>query len=162
MTTSPSTASGRAFAALAIALTGALLLSGCFVLRQDQEFAIGTESNRANLVIHRTYSASLDRDLIHGHGVQVARDVVLAASPSSFSLSGVYGRICWLNPALCIGVYALAHTVMSWWRSDVRGRGDFHEAMHEARVENKCFAWTFVAGSGRNFTVKPRGNSGCR
>lgn len=57
--------SGRRFVAVAVALVGALLLSGCFALRQGREFTVGDEPNRVSLVIHRPYTASLDETAVH-------------------------------------------------------------------------------------------------
>ena len=145
------------------AVTAALLLSGCFVLTQNQTFAVGTESNRANLVIYEGVSEVIDNVAIHNGSVAIARQLVLDRTPSSFSIpTSVRVMACSLGVAGCVAQATLPGLVMSWWRSDVRNRGDFHEAVHQARVENKCFAWTFVALTGRNFTVKPHGNSGCR
>lgn len=146
-----------------VALAASLLLSSCFVLIQGEMFAVGTESNRANLVVHRTYSRSLDLDGIHGIGVARTRQMVINATPSSFRIPlAARAMACSLGVAGCVAQATLPGLVRSWWLNDVRYRGDFGEALHQARVENKCFAWTFVAISGRNFTVKPRGNSGCR
>lgn len=153
--------STRKLATIAVALAVSLVLSSCVLFRQGNEFAVGAESNRVNLVVYRTPSEALDT-LIHAKGSTMARNLLVDVTPSTISISGVYGPICAINPPLCIGTVLLARQVVSWWKSDVRNRGDFHEAMHEANAENKCFAWTFVAFSGRNFTVKPSGNSGCR
>lgn len=153
--------STRKLATIAVALAVSLVLSSCVLFRQGNEFAVGAESNRVNLVVFRAPSAALDH-FSHTDGTTAARNLLIDVTPSHISISGVYGRICALNPPLCVGAVLLARQVVSWWRSDVRNRGDFHEALHEAKAENKCFAWTFVAYSGRNFTVKPSGNSGCR
>jgi hypothetical protein len=153
--------STRKLATIAVALAVSLVLSSCVLFRQGNEFAVGAETNRVNLVVYRAPSAALDQ-YSHASGTTAARNLLIDVTPSRISITGVYRTICLVNPTLCVGSLLLARQVVSWWRSDVRNRGDFHEALHEAKAERKCFAWTFVAFSGRNFTVKPSGNSGCR
>lgn len=144
---------------VAVALA-ALVLSSCLVLKQDQSFAIGTEAHRANLVVYVTQSTYLDhvRTL---EGTTVARNTLLAATPTSISLPpAVMTVLCSANPALCVAGDYVPDLVLSWFRSDVRNRSDFANDLSSAARQQDCFAWTFVPS--RNFTTKPTGNSGCR
>lgn len=145
-----------------IAIVAAVLLAGCLVLIQNNTFAIGTESNRANLVLH-VGTTNVVHFIIDDQSVSAARNAVLAATPSSLSIpTAVRVIACSLGVAGCVAQWLLPDLVMSWWKDDVRNRGDFAEAVDDAVASDDCFAWTFVAGSGRNFTHKPPGNSGCK
>jgi hypothetical protein len=157
---SPTVLRGRRLLALAMVVVASLLLSSCLVLHQGDGFAIGTETTRVNLVLFRNVTV-LEDAVVHASGTSEARRQILAATPSSIHLSGsVMATICAVAGLLCLAAPTAARIVLSWWRSDVRNRSDFHEALHEGRAEDKCFAWTFAPS--RNFTVKSRGTSGCR
>lgn len=146
-----------------VALIAAMLLSGCFVLVQNETFAIGTETNRANLVVYRDPSRFIEVNVIHTSGVTNARNVVIDHTPDRIDVPhSVRALACAMGATSCVAVHLFPSVVRSQWVSDVRGRGDFHGAMYEAASGGRCFAWTFVAASGRNFTTKPVGNSGCR
>jgi hypothetical protein len=134
--------------------------SSCIVLVQDDTFAIGTESYRANLVLYVETTDVLDV-VRREYGTQVARDLVLSQAPPSLHLPGpVMAVLCGANPALCVAGDYVPDLVLSWFRSDVRNRSDFGTNLSSAAGQNKCFAWTIVPS--RNFTEKPVGNSGCR
>lgn len=150
----------RTFAAATTIFLASMLASSCIVLVQDETFAIGTESHRANLVIYVDPTSILDQ-VRQQHGTTVARDLVLAQAPGSIRLpSTVMAMLCAANPALCVAGSYVPNLVLSWFRSDVRNRSDFGTNLASAADQGDCFAWTFVPS--RNFTEKPIGNSGCR
>ena len=134
-----------------------VISSSCIVLVQDDTFAIGTESYRANLVIYVETTDVLDV-VRREYGTQVARDLVLSQAPPSLSLPGpVMAVLCSANPALCVAGDYVPDLVPSWFRSDVRNRSDFGTNLSSAAGQDECFAWTIVPS--RNFTEKPVGNS---
>jgi hypothetical protein len=149
----------RPFVAVLLAAFVAVT-SSCIVLVQDDTFAIGTESYRANLVVYVETTSVLDW-VRREHGTQVARDLVLSQTPPSLHLPGpVMAVLCGANPALCVAGDYVPDLVLSWFRSDVRNRSDFGTNLSSAASQGKCLAWTIVPS--RNFTEKPVGNSGCR
>lgn len=152
----------RTLVACAVTLIGAVLLSGCFALRQGREFTVGSEPNRVSLVIHRPYAASLDDVAFHDFDEETGRQTILGASPATIDVSDVYDQVCGLDQRLCIGPEALSELVTTWWRADVQQRPELHDALHQARTEDMCLAWTFVSITGRYFTTKPRGTAGCQ
>lgn len=145
---------------LAAAVVAALVSASCIVLVQNETFAVGTETNRANLVIYVDTTAVLEVVRVNA-GTQKARDVVLARTPQHLHLPNkVMTLLCLVNTVLCAAGDRVPDIVLSWFRSDVRNRGDFGGNLADAARQGDCFAWTFVPQ--RNFTEKPIGNSGCR
>ena len=134
--------------------------SSCIVLVQDDTFAIGTESYRANLVVYVHTTEVLDL-VRREYGTQAARDLVLSQTPPAITLPApVVVVLCAANTALCVAGDYVPNLVLSWFRSDVRNRSDFGTNLSSAAGQHKCFAWTIVPS--RNFTEKPVGNSGCQ
>lgn len=143
--------SRRPLAAVLLAVLVAVT-SSCIVLVQDDTFAIGTESHRANLVVYVETTEVLDT-IRREHGTQLARDLVLSQAPPTLRLPGpVMAVLCGANPALCVAGDYVPDLVLSWFRSDVRNRGDFGTNLASAAAQNDCFAWTIVPS--RNFTEK--------
>ncbi|MCA8972845.1 MAG: hypothetical protein KDB21_13345 [Acidimicrobiales bacterium] len=137
------------------------LLSSCFVLKQTETFAIGTESTRLNLVVFVSPSNILDQVRVKD-GTAAARKLVLAAAPDSLSLTSTQLALACAvgGAALCAAAHLVPGVLLSWFKSDVRNRSDFGSDLKSAAAQKDCFAWTAVPG--RNFTTKPPGNSGCK
>jgi hypothetical protein len=144
-----------------VALVLAVVLSSCFVLKQGETFAIGTETNRLNLVVYASATSVLDQ-VRAKDGTRAARDVVLAAAPDDLSLTTAQLAVaCAVGGAgLCAASHLVPGILLSWFKSDVRNRSDFGSDLAAAARQKDCFAWTALPG--RNFTTKPSGNSGCR
>ena len=78
-----------------------LVLSSCFVLKQNETFAIGTETNRLNLVIFVDWTGVLDEYRVQ-NGSTKTRNLVLEQTPQSISLSaGQKALACTLSAAAC-------------------------------------------------------------
>lgn len=150
----------RGSQALAVLLS-MMVLSGCFVLKQGETFAIGTETNRLNLVVFVGPTAVLDQ-VRANDGTTAARNLVLDQSPKTLSLSTTQLALaCALGGAsLCVAAYLIPGVLLSRFKSDVRNRSDFGGDLAAAARQDDCFAWTALPG--RNFTTKPPRNSGCR
>jgi hypothetical protein len=143
----------------AAALLAILLLGGCFRLVEHDTYAIGFETNRANLVIHAQHTRAL-RDLARRDGPKAARNVILAVTPKAFPISTRQRLLlCTISTALCLSAPQLGATVTRWFRSDIAHRRDFPEALSHAGGRGRCFAWTFLPR--RNLTHKGLGTAGC-
>lgn len=140
----------------------ALTATGCFTLIDNKNHGVGTETNRVNVVVYRKATNFLD-DQVHRTSVSATRQLLVDVSPDKIRISTaqkvlvcslIGGLVCLLT------LDELMDVVLSWFKDDVRNRSDFHEALHQAKGEAKCFAWTFAPS--RNFTVKSNGTSGCK
>jgi hypothetical protein len=141
------------------ALLAILLLGGCFRLVEHDTYAVGFESNRANLVIHANHTRLL-HDLARRDGAKAARNVILAVTPKAFPISTRQRLLlCTISTALCLSAPQIGATMMRWFRSDIGHRRDFGEALSQAGGSRRCFAWTFLPR--RNLTHKGLGTSGC-
>jgi hypothetical protein len=137
-----------------------LLTTGCFALTSERNHGIGVEANRANLVV---YTVATDHLYNEGQakGSRHARQLLIDATPSRIPITRLQrAAICTLSVPLCISADLIGRTLISWFKSDIRNRGDFWEALSYASTHDRCFAWTFVPR--RNLTHKGRGTAGCR
>jgi len=152
--------SSRRFVAPIVALATALVATGCLTLTSGRNYAIGFETNRANLVVHTAASKAL-YDLGKAAGSQAARDALLQGTPDRIPISAAQRiAICGVSAFLCLSADQIGRTLVGWFRSDIRNRSDFWEAVSAAGRDRRCFAWTFVPR--RNLTHKGLGTSGCR
>lgn len=152
--------SSRPLVATVVALATALLATGCLTLTSGRNYAIGFETNRANLVVHTAASKAL-YDLGRAKGSQAARGALLSGTPDRIPISGAQRlAICAASAALCLSADHIGRMLVGWFRSDVRHRSDFWEALSTAGRNRRCFAWTFAPR--RNLTHKGLGTSGCR
>lgn len=152
--------SGCGLAAVAVGILAVLLLSSCLSVRQGKNFAIGTESNRANAVVFARASKDLTT-IARLKGVRAARNTILALTPNKVRITPKQRLVmCAASPALCLSADLIGRTLISWFKSDIRHRGDFWEALNHAGRTGRCFAWTFAPS--RNLTHKGIGTSGCR
>lgn len=145
---------------LALCSALAIATTGCFVLRDGRNHGIGTETNRANLVVYRVAT-----DFLHqkgrADGVAASRKLLLDATPDTIAVTKAErAAICALSVALCLTAPQIGRTLVSWFRSDIRTRSDYWEALTQARSRGRCFAWTFLPS--RNLTHKGVGTAGCR
>ncbi len=144
--------------AAALLLTVALA-SGCFRLVERETFAIGAETNRVNLVVHTKASKAL-YDIARMHGTATARSIVVSQTPPTVSISRLQkATLCGFSVALCLSADQIGRTLVSWFKSDIRHRSDFWEALSSAGRSGRCFTWTVVPS--RNLTHKGLGTSGC-
>lgn len=145
---------------LVIALASTMLLAACFTLKKGETYAIGFERNRANLVVY-TDATKVIYTIARDQGSATARRFLLDQAPSSIPISRAERlAICAVSIPLCLGADALGRVLLSWFRHDIRSRGDFWEAVSQAMHGRRCFAWTFLPR--RNLTHKGIGTSGCR
>ena len=152
--------SSRPLVAIVVALATALVATACLTLTSGRNYAIGFETNRANLVVHTAATQAL-YDIGRAHGTRAARDVLLAGTPTRIPITRTQRlAICGVSLLLCLSADQIGRTLVGWFRSDVRGRSDFWEALSAAGRNRRCFAWTFVPR--RNLTHKGLGTSGCR
>ncbi|WP_426571791.1 hypothetical protein [Aquihabitans sp. McL0605] len=134
--------------------------TGCFRMVNTKTYAVGLETNRANLVIHTASTNGLYR-IGKAGGPTVSRSVVLSQTPSKIPITVKQrAAICVVNLALCASADQIGRTLVSWFKSDIRNRGDFWEALSYAGQHGRCFAWTFAPS--RNLTHKGVGTSGCK
>jgi hypothetical protein len=161
MKTHPPTARAAAhLRLLALCTVLALAASGCFVLKDGRNHGIGTETNRANLVVYRKATNFLHQKG-KVDGVAASRQLLLAATPESISISRAQrAAICAISVGLCLTAPQIGRTLVSWFRTDVRTRSDYWEALSQARSRGRCFAWTFAPS--RNLTHKGVGTAGCK
>lgn len=162
MTTSALAGSARPWRRIGLITTAVLLtfaMSGCFRLVNTQTYAVGLETNRANLVIH-TNSTRVLYELGKGGGVGVSRDILLGQVPSKIPITTKQRAvICAASAALCMSADQIGRTIVSWFKSDLRNRGDYWESLSYAGRNGRCFTWTFAPA--RNLTHKAIGTSGC-
>ena len=146
------------FGCLVLAI--AFLTSSCFVLVNGANHGIGMERNRANVVVYKTATNYLyDRGLKEGPAE--SRRILIGAVPVKLKITTTQrAAICLISIALCLSVDAIGRTLVSWFKSDIRHRGDFWEALTDAATRHHCFAWTFVPS--RNLTHKGTGTAGCK
>ncbi len=153
-------APGRSHVRLvALTLIMALLTTGCFSMRQGETFAVGTERNRANVVIFTKPSKFL---AAYGqkHGSRSARKLILSQTPNKVRITAKQrAAICVISVALCLSADLIGRRIISWFKSDIRNRADFWPPLHHAGKANRCFTWTFAPS--RNLTHKGIGTSGC-
>lgn len=146
----------------AILVIVAVVATGCFTLIDNKNHGVGTETNRVNLVVYRKATNFLD-DQVHRTSVSATRQLLVDVSPDKIRITTTQkALVCTLIGGLVclLTLDELMDVVLSWFKDDVRNRSDFHEALHEAKDEAKCFTWTFAPS--RNFTVKSNGTSGCK
>lgn len=144
---------------VALTTISILLLSGCFRLVEHKTYAIGFETNRANLVIHTTPTQVLHQ-VGRRSGAHEARRLILAATPSTLAISTRQRLLlCTLSTGLCLTAPQLGRMLVSWFRADITRRADFWNALSEAGRRQRCFAWTAIPS--RNLTHKGVGTSGC-
>ena len=145
---------------LALVAVISVLATGCFTFRQNKTYAIGTEANRANIVVHVVPTHQLV-DLAQAKGYRAARNAVASQVPSRIEIRRIErAAICAVSLALCLSADQIGRMIASWFKDDIRNRGDFREALDAADARNRCFAWTFVPR--RNLTHKGVGTSSCR
>lgn len=146
---------------LLVAVLFAVLLSSCFVLKQDETFAVGTEASRLNLVVFVSPTHGLNTIRV-ADGTSAARNVVLTQTPSTLSLSTTQLALACTfgGAALCVAAHLIPGVLLNWFKDDLRHRSDFGGDLSAADVQRDCFAWTAVPN--RNFTTKSTGTSGCR
>ena len=148
----------RPLTALLVVLS--LAASGCFALIDQRNSGVGVEANRVNVVVYKTATKFL-YDLGRQKGSGAARQLVLAGTPKRIEISTSQRlAICALSPALCLSADQIGRTIVNWFRSDIRSRADFWEALSAAGSQHRCFAWTFLPS--RNLTHKGTGTAGCR
>jgi hypothetical protein len=144
---------------LAPAVVCVLVLAGCFRLVEHKTYAIGFETNRANLVIHTTPTQVLHQ-VGRRAGQHEARKLILAATPATLTISTRQRLLlCTVSTGLCLTAPQVGRLLVSWFRSDITRRSDFWEALSQAGRRQRCFAWTAVPS--RNLTHKGIGTSGC-
>lgn len=152
--------SSRPMVAALVALATALVATGCLTLTNGRNYAIGLETTRANLVIHTAASKAL-HEIGRSAGSSTARRMLVDATPSRIPISTAQRfALCTVSSALCLSADQIGRMLVGWFRSDVRNRGDFWEALSDAGRHRRCFAWTFAPS--RNLTHKGIGTSGCR
>ena len=158
LTTTPT--ARRRSATCASLLLSLGLLTGCFTLVDGRNYAIGTETTRANVVVHTVATKFLyGRGVAKGAGE--SRTILLAAIPDKIAISKPLRlAICGVSVALCLSADQIGRTLVSWFKSDIRTRGDFWESLRSAGRDGRCFAWTFTPS--RNLTTKGVGTSGCK
>jgi hypothetical protein len=161
MITIPRSARGQAsLRLLALCTVLVLATTSCFVLNDGRNHGIGTETHRANLVVYRVATTFLHQKG-KVDGIAESRKLLLAATPASISISRAQRvAICSLSVALCLTAPQIGRTLVSWFRADIATRPDYWEALSQARLRGRCFAWTFLPS--RNLTHKAVGTAGCR
>lgn len=152
--------SSRPLVAVLVALATALVATGCLTLTSGRNYAVGFETTRANVVILKKAT-----NYLYGegrkHGSAKSREILLGATPDSIPISTAQRAvICSLSLALCLSANHIGRTIVGWFKSDIRHRSDFWEALSYAGRHDRCFAWTFIPS--RNLTHKGTGTSGCR
>ena len=130
---------GRVLGLFALVLA-ATLLTSCFVLKQDETFAIGTETTRVNLVVYIDPTHGLNAIRV-SDGTTAARNLVLSQTPSSLSLTSTQLALaCSLGgAALCGAAYLIPGVLLNWFKDDVRHRSDFGSDLSAADQQKDCF-----------------------
>ena len=150
----------RGFALVPLVLALSILTSGCFALIDQRNSGIGMEANRANVLVYKKATRFLYEQGAQ-HGSARARRFVLDATPDRIKVSTAQRvAICAISPGLCLSTDQIGRMIVSWFRSDIRNRSDFWEALSYAGRHDRCFAWTFIPS--RNLTHKGTGTAGCR
>lgn len=156
----PQRRAARRVETLAITMALSLLATGCFSLMNNRNHGIGLEANRANLVVYKAAT-----NYLYGrgaaHGTHEAREILVRAAPPKFEITlKQRAAMCTISPVLCLSADKIGRTLISWFKSDIKHRSDFWEALAYAGRHDRCFAWTFIPR--RNLTHKGTGTAGCR
>jgi len=141
-------------------LVMSVLMSGCFALTDERNHGIGLERNRANVLVYKRATRFL-YDQGAAHGSAKARQILLDAAPDKIKISATQRiAICAVSASLCLTADQIGRVIVGWFRSDIRSRSDFWEALSYAGRNDRCLAWTFAPS--RNLTHKDDGVAGCR